>query len=177
MAKKQVTVSIYVKEELKEKFEEVYRESDFNSKGEMFGILLETYLSPTDTKDSENSKQTVQELREQVADMTEMIRVLREANQEPSGLIANPANDGTIILPTTEDQADMLRKCYDNKADFESEIVKDLVKMACQWVKVRTGGLFSDDEHTRLFALKGIETADFESAFAEELEAIDTEPR
>ncbi|MCX6268235.1 MAG: hypothetical protein NTW16_12895 [Bacteroidetes bacterium] len=175
MAKKQVTVSIYVKEELKEKFEEVFRESEFNSKGEMFGILLETYLSPSETQDSDKSKQTIQQMRAQVAEMTEEIKEVREVNQEPGDLNTEPVTEGTIILPTTEDQAEILKKCYDDNDDFETEIVKDLVKMACQWVKVRNGGLFSEDEHTRLFALKGISQQDFEKAFGDELAAIEKE--
>jgi hypothetical protein len=169
MSKKQVTISVYAKEELKNKFEEVFQESEFNSKGEMFGAMLEGYLSPSENYD-EDLRDTLKELRAENANLKkEIIEMNNNDNIKEND---QPDDDELIILPTTPEQTDIIRKCYDDNEEYESEIIKDLVKMACQFVKIRQGGLFSDDQYTRLFALKGISVEDFEAAFPDELIAI-----
>jgi metal-responsive CopG/Arc/MetJ family transcriptional regulator len=177
MTKSQVTISVYVKNELKEKFEEVFQESEFNSKGEFLGILLENYLTPYEGNDKE-SKQKVQTLREQIERMELEINELQLRKAEISKQnFHSVLEDSFIVLKTTSEQLAIIQKCYDERSDFSKEILKDLVRMSTQWVKFRQGGLFSDDEYSRFFILKGIEPEEFDEAFAQELLEIDADSK
>jgi|WetSurMetagenome_2_1015567.scaffolds.fasta_scaffold07045_4 metal-responsive CopG/Arc/MetJ family transcriptional regulator len=175
MSKSQVTISVYVKNELKEKFEEVFQESEFNSKGEFLGILLENYLAPLDENDKE-SKQTIHSLQEQLERNEVEINELKSRKAEISIQPLHPVvEDSFIVLQTSSEQLAILQKCYDDKPDLSKEILKDLVRMSTQWIKFRPGGLFSDDEYSRFFTLKGIDLKEFEDTFSQELQEIDAD--
>jgi hypothetical protein len=174
MTKSQVTISVYVKNELKEKFEEVFQESEFNSKGEFLGVLLDTYLNPME--DGTECKQTIKELKDLLQQKESEIQAIKLSKSAgPVKLLDKANEDSHIILPTSPEQVKILQKCYDEKPDLAKEIVKDLVRMACQWIKVKPGVLFFDDEYSRLFTLKGIASEDFETAFPIEIKEMEAE--
>jgi hypothetical protein len=177
MAKKQVTVSLYVKEELKDKFEQVFQESEFNSKGEFFGVLLDNYLIPDEKPDNRGPDQTITELQIKIEDLEKKNKKLWQEIENPAKANDDPIDAGNITLPTTNKQAELIKKCYDDKDGFEKEIIKDLVKMAMSWIKIRQGGLFSDDEYSRLFLLKGIITEEFEAAFLDYIQEDEGEKK